>query len=113
MRPPVGVVVGGHGGRTVVGVLADDQQRLGGSLRWPRGNPQSSFCLGRTEDILQGCWRLPTRSIKSVNMIRDLLLQLGAQLHSECLEVLEAVSHVSDGVRLRQVTLSSNKLVGF
>ena len=80
VRPPVRVVVGWHWWWTVVGVLADDEERLRSALRslvvragW---QPQSPLSFGGAEDVLQRQRRLPSRSVKTVHMVSDLILQL-------------------------------------
>ena len=108
VRPPVGVVVGRHRGRTVGRVLADDQQRLRGSF----GPAQSALRLGGAEHFLQQRrGRLPAGSIQSVNVVRDGHLQLRVDLGSKGLNVLEAVRHILDGLGLGQVVLAGNQLV--
>ena len=87
VRPPVWVVVGWHWWWTVVGVLADDEERLRSALRslvvragW---QPQSPLSFGGAEDLLKRKRRLPSRGVKTVHMVSDLILQLGAELDSE------------------------------
>ena len=108
VRSPVGVVVGGHWGRTVGWVLTDDQQRLRGSFR----PPQSALRLGGAEHFLQqGRGRLSARSIQSVDVVRDGHLQARVDLGSKGLDVLETVRHISDGLGLGQVVLAGHQLV--
>ena len=86
VRPPVWVVVGWHWWWTVVGVLADDEERLRSALRSlvvRAGWKPQSLSFGGAEDFLQRQRRLPSRSVKTVHMVSNLVLQLGAELDSE------------------------------